>query len=120
MTPRHEVQILDMNVAGAQDRLENSLRDDRPDVIGISIRNIDNEDTLDTRSYIPGYEVIARFVRARTQAPIVLGGSGFSIFPGELMSRLDADFGVVGEGEAMSCCSPPSKRERIRPSCPAS
>ncbi len=102
LTPRHEVQILDMNVAGARDRLENSLRDDRPDVVGISIRNIDNEDTLDTQSYIPGYEAVARFVRARTQAPIVLGGSGFSIFPGELMSRLDADFGVVGEGEAMS------------------
>ncbi|MDI7269631.1 MAG: B12-binding domain-containing radical SAM protein, partial [Myxococcota bacterium] len=24
-----------------------------------------------------------------------------SIFPGELMARLDADFGVVGEGEAL-------------------
>jgi len=102
LTPRHEVRILDMNVAGAQDRLEDSLRVDRPDVIGISIRNIDNEDTLDTKSFIPGYEALARFIRARTKAPIVLGGSGFSIFPREFMSRLDADFGVVGEGEAMS------------------
>ena len=102
LTPRHEVWILDMNEAGGPERLEALLRDDRPDVIGISIRNIDNVDTLDTKSYVPGYERIVRLVRASTQAPIVLGGSGFSIFPGDLMSLLGADFGVVGEGEAMA------------------
>jgi radical SAM superfamily enzyme YgiQ (UPF0313 family) len=102
LIPRHEVRILDMNGACEPERLEASLRDDRPDVVGISIRNIDNVDTLDTKSYIPGYERIVRLVRACTQAPIVLGGSGFSIFPAELMSLLGADFGVVGEGEAMA------------------
>ena len=54
------------------------------------------------RVFIPGYERIVRLVRDRTAAPIVLGGSGFSIFPGELMSLLGADFGVVGEGESIS------------------
>ncbi|MFH2075917.1 MAG: lipid biosynthesis B12-binding/radical SAM protein [Pseudomonadota bacterium] len=102
LTPRHEVRILDMNEAGGKERLEALLRDDRPDVIGISIRNIDNADTLDSKNYVPGYEEIVRLVRSCTQAPIVLGGSGFSIFPGELMSLLGADYGVVGEGEAMA------------------
>ena len=102
LTPRHEVRILDVNVAGALEQLEGLLRDDCPDVTGISIRNIDNVDALDARSYISGYERIVRVVRECTRAPLVLGGSGFSIFPGELMSLLDADFGVVGEGEAMA------------------
>ena len=71
-------------------------------MIGISIRNIDNVDTLAAKSFIPGYERIVRLVRDCTAAPIVLGGSGFSIFPGELMSLLGADFGVVGEGESIA------------------
>jgi len=102
LTPRHAVRILDVNVAGELAQLEPILRADPPDVVGISIRNIDNVDTFESKSYLPGYERIARLVRSCTQAPMVLGGSGFSIFPGELMSRLDADFGVVGEGEAMA------------------
>jgi radical SAM superfamily enzyme YgiQ (UPF0313 family) len=102
LTPRHDVRILDMNVAGVLEQLEASLRDDNPDVVGISIRNIDNSDTLATKSYLLGYEPIIRIIRDCTKAPVVLGGSGFSIFPGALMSLLDADFGVVGEGEYLA------------------
>jgi radical SAM superfamily enzyme YgiQ (UPF0313 family) len=99
LTPRHEVEILDMNVLGDLEHLDVAIRDFEPDVIGLSIRNIDNSDTLATKSFVQGYERIIRFIRGCTKAPIVIGGSGFSIFPGELMALLDADFGVVGEGE---------------------
>ena len=99
MKPRHEVTVLDMNVVGGPERLEVAIRDFDPDVIGLSIRNIDNVDTVATKSFVQGYERIIRVIRGCTKAPIVLGGSGFSIFPGELMDLLDADFGVVGEGE---------------------
>jgi radical SAM superfamily enzyme YgiQ (UPF0313 family) len=102
LTPRHEVRVLDVNVAGAPEQLEASLRNDCPDVVGLSIRNIDNVDTLATKSYLSGYERIVRLIRDCSKVPIVLGGSGFSIFPGGLMSLLDADFGVVGEGEYMA------------------
>ncbi len=102
LTPRHEVRILDMNRTAAPEQLEAALREGAPEVVGISIRNIDNVDTLATKSFIPGYERIVRLVRDRTAAPIILGGSGFSIFPGELMSLLGADFGVVGAGEAIA------------------
>jgi radical SAM superfamily enzyme YgiQ (UPF0313 family) len=102
LTPRHEVRILDMNRAAGLEQLEVALRDYSPAVIGISIRNIDNVDTLATKNYVPGYVRIVRLIRECTAAPIVLGGSGFSIFPGELMSLLGADFGVVGEGESVA------------------
>ena len=101
LTPRHEVRILDMNRA-IPEHLESEIRDYAPALIGISIRNIDNVDARAAKSFIPGYERIVRLVRGCTAAPIVLGGSGFSIFPGELMSLLGADFGVVGEGESIS------------------
>ncbi len=99
LQPRHEVAILDMNVVGGLERLEAAVREFGPDVIGLSVRNIDNVDTVATKSFVQGYERIIRVIRGCAKAPIVLGGSGFSIFPGELMSLLDADFGVVGEGE---------------------
>ena len=99
LTPRHEVSMLDMNVVGGLENLDVAIRDFDPDCIGLSIRNIDNVDTLATKSFVQGYEKIIRFIRGCTKVPIVIGGSGFSIFPGELMALLDADFGVVGEGE---------------------
>jgi radical SAM superfamily enzyme YgiQ (UPF0313 family) len=102
LTPRHDVRILDVNAEGASEQLEAMLRDDRPDVVGLSLRNIDNVDTLATKSYLAGYERLVQFVRERAEVPIVLGGSGFSIFPGGLMSLLDADFGIVGAGESMA------------------
>ena len=102
LTPRHEVRILDMNRAVGPEELEAAIRDGAPEVIGISIRNIDNVDTLAAKSFIPGYERIVRLARDCTAVPIVLGGSGFSIFPGELMSLLGADFGVIGEGESIA------------------
>ena len=36
---------------------------------------------------------------SHTQAPVVLGGSGFSLLPHELLQRLDGNFGVIGPGE---------------------
>jgi radical SAM superfamily enzyme YgiQ (UPF0313 family) len=37
-----------------------------------------------------------------TKAKIVLGGSGFTIFPTELMALLGADYGIVGDGEQLA------------------
>ena len=34
-----------------------------------------------------------------TSATLVLGGSGFSVFPREFLEVIDADFGIAGEGE---------------------
>jgi radical SAM superfamily enzyme YgiQ (UPF0313 family) len=99
LAPRHEVRIVDMNVVGGLDPLEVAIRDFDPDVIGLSIRNIDNVDTLATKSFVQGHQRIIQAIRGCSKAPVVIGGSGFSIFPGELMALLDADFGVVGEGE---------------------
>jgi radical SAM superfamily enzyme YgiQ (UPF0313 family) len=102
LTPRHEVRLLDVNTSGGAAPLEAAVKEDPPDVIGLSLRNIDNVDTLAVKSFTAGYERIVRTIRDCTRVPIVLGGSGFSIFPGELMSRLGADYGVVGEGEHMA------------------
>ncbi len=102
LDPRHEVCVLDMNVAAEADDLEATIRAFGPRMIGLSIRNIDNVDTVATKTFVPGYQALAGRIRECTSAPLVLGGSGFSIFPAVLMSLLEADFGVIGEGEVLN------------------
>jgi radical SAM superfamily enzyme YgiQ (UPF0313 family) len=118
LTPRHEVKILDMNVSGDPGHLDAAIRDFEPGVIGLSIRNIDNSDTLATKSFVQGYERIIGLVRGCTKAPVVIGGSGFSIFPGELMALLDADFGVAGEGEFLGQLLDALERGAVVPDLP--
>lgn len=102
LADRHQVQIVDMNAQGAGDALFDVIEGYAPDVIGFSVRNIDNSDSTHPQGYLSEYRVLIDAIRTRTSSPLVLGGSGFTIFPEELMRALGADYGVIGEGERMS------------------
>lgn len=79
--------------------LEQAIDRTRPDVVGISLRNIDNTDSVRLETYGGDLKAAVDDVRKRTDAPVVLGGSGFSLFPEALLATCGADYGVVGEGE---------------------
>lgn len=72
-----------------------------PDIIGISLRNIDNVSFPEYTSYLSFYRDVVRTVRKKSPAVIVLGGSGFTLMPEALVDFLDADFGIAGEGETV-------------------
>jgi radical SAM superfamily enzyme YgiQ (UPF0313 family) len=99
ISPPHEVKSVDMNELNDEQALAAVLAEYRPHVIGISIRNIDNADATHEESFIGSVTDLIVTVRRHSQGVIVLGGSGFTILPAEFMARLDADFGVIGEGE---------------------
>ena len=84
----HQVQVMDLNAEAGTEVLADVLQDTSPDIVGISIRNIDNTDTLDPRGFTGQYRDLAALIRSHTTAPIVLGGSGFTIFPAELMALM--------------------------------
>lgn len=96
----HDVAVLDLcfepDVARA---VAKAVARERPDVVGLSLRNVDNCAYPDTVSYLPHYRRIVDACRSATDAPIVLGGSAFTTMPAYYLHRLDARFGVVGEGE---------------------
>ena len=96
----HEVRIADVAVPGLD--LAGEVRAFAPDVVGISIRNIDNCDLTGPAGFVDEYRRLARTVRDAGAARIVLGGAGFSIFPSELLGLLEADFGIVGEGARLA------------------
>ena len=98
----HHVQIVDMNSPGGYDSLAAVIKEFSPDVIGLSLRNIDNTDTTDPRGFIGQYRTIVDVIRKHSDARLILGGSGFTIFPAETMQALDADYGVIGEGERLA------------------
>ena len=71
-----------------------------PEVIGISVRNIDDQNMASSRSLLGPIKEVVAACRALTTVPIVLGGAGYSIFPDAALSYLGGDLGVCGEGEA--------------------
>lgn len=79
--------------------LRKEIKTFMPDIIGLSLRNIDNAAYPCTRYYVDEYRELIKALRMDSSAPVLLGGSAFAIFPEELMGLLRADAGVVGDGE---------------------
>jgi len=80
--------------------LRRALETHRPDAVGLSIRNIDNTDYLFPRNYLPAIReaVVEPCLEALPEGTI-LGGSGFSTMPGEILAFMGAPLGVAGDGE---------------------
>ncbi len=98
----HEVKTIDLNTLSGNGKLVDLLTTYAPRVIGISLRNIDNTDTTDPRGFVGEYVDLVRILREHSDARVVLGGSGFTIFPDRILERLGADYGVIGEGERLA------------------
>ncbi|MBJ6725197.1 B12-binding domain-containing radical SAM protein [Geomesophilobacter sediminis] len=97
----HDVRLLDlMGSESNKTALRDEIETFQPRVIGISVRNIDNQNMAQTRFLLePVRETVAR-CRSCSAATIVIGGAGFSIFPEATLEYLGADLGICGEGEA--------------------
>ncbi|MFI6335178.1 B12-binding domain-containing radical SAM protein [Streptomyces sp. NPDC050535] len=85
----------------------------RPDLVALSIRNIDNAvvacDTapgadgrwIDVVDYLAPIAELTRTLRAWDPGlPVVAGGAAFTSCPVEVMDRLGLDLGLAGPGEA--------------------
>lgn len=94
-----EVKIIDMRRLSSFSSLARQVSGFQPHNIGISLRNIDNAAYPSCRFYLPTYASLISSLRKTCDAPIILGGPAFSIFPEEIASYLGADGGVTGEGE---------------------
>jgi radical SAM superfamily enzyme YgiQ (UPF0313 family) len=98
--PGHSFRVIDfMFEADPRQKVLATLEDFQPELITLSLRNIDNQDSCFPELFFPEAQEFCRWLRTRTQAPVVLGGSAFSICPQELLDYLEADMGIVGEGE---------------------
>ncbi len=77
--------------------LKERLSSDNPDAVIISLRNLDNVTWPGAKSYLSELTELVAVCKGRI--PVIVGGSGFSLMPVEILSACNADFGLLGEGE---------------------
>lgn len=101
-------RLYDREAGGCEDnncggnRLSQALENFNPDIVGISVRNIDNVDSLSVADnwYLSRIKGLVAEIRSCCGAPVVLGGPAVSIMPEAILEYTGADHCVVGEGEA--------------------
>jgi len=76
-----------------------------PEVICLSLRNIDNIDSFAQEKawYLAQARELVGAIREVSSAPIIVGGSAFTIMPDEILDYLGCTHGLVGEGEGLIC-----------------
>jgi histone acetyltransferase (RNA polymerase elongator complex component) len=78
----HDVVLLNLMFAGdTPSAIQDCGEGFRPEVIGISVRNIDDQNMADPKFLLPPVREVVKTCRRRSAAPIIVGGAGYSIFP---------------------------------------
>ena len=96
----HEVEVVDLLVSrNGSAGLHAALRRLRPEVIGFSVRSIDNVVPQRWASHLDSVAELIAAVRRGSAAAVVVGGPAISILGAQALTALDADFAVIGEGE---------------------
>ncbi len=97
----HETKLLDlMFAADPAAAVAAELAAFKPDVVGLSIRNIDNNDIHTPQPLADGAAALARLVREHSRATLVIGGAAVNVMPEALLEHTGADAAAAGDGEA--------------------
>lgn len=96
----HKTKLLDFMFEDRPlETLGRALDAFRPDVVGISARNIDNNDMRNPIFFAEELLPVVKLIREKTSASVVLGGSAVSIMPEEFLRYTGASYAVSGEAD---------------------
>jgi radical SAM superfamily enzyme YgiQ (UPF0313 family) len=97
----HEVRFLDLCFARDPLRaVERAAIQFDPGIVGVSIRNIDNSDSIALRHYTPEAKSVFEAIRrSAPNARLIAGGAAFGVAPEALFKELGVDYAVAGDGE---------------------
>jgi tryptophan 2-C-methyltransferase len=96
----HSVQVLDLCwAADPRSAIARFFKGSNFGLIGMTLRNTDDCAYPNCQSFLPGFIEHVKEVRAASEAPIMLGGVGFSVMPERILTLANADFGIWGDGE---------------------
>lgn len=70
----------------------------RPELICLSVRNIDNQVVQQPECYLPFIREVMEVCRSCSSARVLLGGAAMLVMPAELVQALGADYGIKGSG----------------------
>jgi len=95
-----EVELLDLCLAeDPAAAIDDYFARRQPELVGFTLRNVDDCFWPGHAWFVPELTETIHRIRARCEAPVVLGGVGFSIFAAEIVDVTGADFGIRGDGE---------------------
>ena len=96
----HQVEFVDLlQTNKGLKLLARHLRSFRPDVVAISVRNIDNVIHQRLLTHLGELAQQTDVIRLHSSAKIVVGGPAISVLGCNALRHIDADFAVLGEGE---------------------
>jgi radical SAM superfamily enzyme YgiQ (UPF0313 family) len=79
--------------------LESALREAEYLLVGLTLRNTDDCYLASGEDFLPGVIRLAEVARKQSDAPLVIGGSGYSVFPEAVLRACGAEYGIAGDGE---------------------
>lgn len=95
-----DVDVVDLSlVEDVSETLQGYFSAHSPQLVGLSFRNVDDCFWPSAQSFVPDLTEIVAQLRNLTDAAIVIGGVGFSIFAEQIVEHTGADFGIRGDGE---------------------
>ncbi len=99
----HDIRIFDTNISRSPfEELKETIDDFSPEVIGISLRNIDSTNKRNVAFYYDYLKETIDLIKRSSGAKVIIGGSGFSMFAREIMEdEPRIDYGVYLEGEGI-------------------
>ncbi|MEW6601081.1 MAG: radical SAM protein, partial [Nitrospirota bacterium] len=94
----HTVHVLDfMKVKDTDAVLVSALNKHKPDIVGFSLRNIDNQKYQGAQEFITDY---VRWVQiANRTAPTIIGGSAVMSMPEKIFERVPSTYAMAGQGD---------------------
>ena len=95
---RHTLKVLDLMFADdAVAEVADAVSEFEPDLIGMSIRNLDNQSSLNPVWNLPAVRDIIERIRQLSDVTTLIGGPAFSIMPAECLDYVGADLGIAGD-----------------------
>jgi len=98
----HEIRQYDCLAHGDDPlSLQEELLVFSPDLITLSLRNIDNVDSFSGEDgwYLQRVKRLVESIREVADAPVVVGGPALTIMPEAIADYLQVDYAIIGEGE---------------------
>ena len=95
---RHSLRVIDLMFSDDYlGEVERVVQEFQPELVGISIRNLDNGSFVNPQSALPVTNEVIRHIRDCSQAVIACGGPAFSTLPEDCFRYLEPDVGLAGD-----------------------
>jgi radical SAM superfamily enzyme YgiQ (UPF0313 family) len=99
---RHQFQVDVLDLCWSPDwaeDIDSYFRHHSVAAVGVSLRNSDDTSFVSQKFFLPGFKQMIDRIRMRTSAPVIIGGSAFSVMPEDILDYCGVDLGITGDGE---------------------